>query len=560
MAAREDLLRRPADDAPCILGAVYCWWQLDNPDAERNTSTAIRRALWWAVGIGLCCGLAIGTKFGAGIIVPILGLAGAATVWRRWRGGMALRDVAAIVGGAALALAVPVALVGLYNWVRFASPLETGYGGSEVGAVQQGDFWGGFSGLIFSPGKGILLFSPPVILGLLAWWPFARRHLRLALVAGALVIAHVVFYARVPQWDGGTCWGPRYLDFIVPLLILPLPAGLAWLAGRGRALRLVAGGFAALLIAFALVVQLLGVLVNFDTSYNRITTGRRYWTPENSPPLVHAQILRERVAEWWAISFPSEDGVIPERAIVPENDSEPIWPRYLPRETTLRVHANGSGQVVAALTFEDARARREPPQRFTITVNGRPVGDLGAVTAPEAGPNAYRLSFNLRADGGSEHDFRLMIRNELFALLGPSRTLSVDVSSAGAVIPLRRPPAILGFPGDTPERWAWFFSERNQHLGGPLALVRRVCESPGRLLAAAGDRWWAGADWCAWWLGRAGSHGWAEAAELGARRGPRCGWGTRHGVGCRWTEVPAGGCAAKSTFVDWADARQCLYP
>jgi hypothetical protein len=211
-------------------------------------------------------------------------------------------------------------------------------------------------------------------------------------------------------------------------------------------------------------VQLLGVLVNFDTSYNRITTGRRYWTPENSPPLVHAQILRERVAEWWAISFPSEDGVIPERAIVPENDAEPIWPRYLPRQTTLRVRANGSGPVVATLTFEDARERREPPQRFVITVNGRSVGDLTAVAAPEAGPNAYRLIFTLREAGGSGQDFRLTLRNELFDLLGPSRTLRVDVSNDAVAIPLRRPPAILGFPGDTPERWAWFFSERNQHL------------------------------------------------------------------------------------------------
>src|SRR5262249_50709034 len=75
-----------------ILGAVYCWWRLDQPDEQPDAAIAVRRAAWWSAGIGLCCGLAIGTKFGAGIIVPILGLAGAASLWRRWRGGMALRE------------------------------------------------------------------------------------------------------------------------------------------------------------------------------------------------------------------------------------------------------------------------------------------------------------------------------------------------------------------------------------------------------------------------------------------------------------------------------------
>lgn len=447
-----------------ILGAVYCWWRLDNPDAEGADATRVRTAMPWAVGIGLCCGLAIGTKFGAGIIVPIFGLAGAASLWRRWRAGLSPRGIVAVVAGAALAVAVPVALVGFYNWVRFSSPLETGYGGREVGAVQAGDWWGGFSGLLLSPGKSLFIFSPPVLLGLLAWWPFARRHLRLAFVAGALVVAHVAFYARVPQWDGGTCWGPRYLDFIVPLLVLPLPAGIAWVAGRGRAVRFVAGGFAAVMIALAIVVQLLGVLVNFDTSYNRVNAGVRYWTVANSPPLVHAQILQERVSAWWAFRFPRADGVLPEREIVPENEAEPLWPRYLPRETTLRVHVGGSAPVVGTLIYEDARALREPPSRFTIMVNGRVVEGLTEVVAPEVGPNAYRLSFSLREAGAGGEDFRLTIRNELFDLLGPSRTLAVAVSNGGVAVPVRRPPPILGFPGDTPERWAWFFTERNQHL------------------------------------------------------------------------------------------------
>ena len=40
----------------------------------------------------------------------------------------------------AVAPAVPVALFGPFNWARFASPFETGYGGAEMGAIQRGDF------------------------------------------------------------------------------------------------------------------------------------------------------------------------------------------------------------------------------------------------------------------------------------------------------------------------------------------------------------------------------------------------------------------------------------
>lgn len=445
-----------------ILGAVYCWWRLDQPDeGERHGTVATR----WAIGLALCCGVAVGVKFGAGIILPVFGLAGATSLWRRWRrGDLAMRDVVRVALAAVIALAVPLVLIGLYNWVRFASPLETGYGGREVGAVQRGDWREALPGLLISPGKGLLLFSPIVILGLLSWWPFARRHPRLALLAGALAVEHIAFYARVPQWDGGTSWGPRYLDFIVPTLVLPVAAGLDWLRGQGRGVRLAVGGFAGVVIALAIVVQLLGVLVNFDTGYNAITTGRRYWTPVNSPPLVHARFLRERVGAWWAIRFPSQDAIIPERGIPVTTETTPIWPRFLPQEAALRVHATGTAPLTGTLLYDDARAIPEPPSRFTVLVNGRVVATTGPTPAPEIGPHAYRLAFPVREGGASDSDFTVTVRNEQFAALGPSWTHAVAVSREGEALPIVRRPLILPFPDDDPERWAWFFTERNQHL------------------------------------------------------------------------------------------------
>ncbi|HEY8596953.1 MAG TPA: phospholipid carrier-dependent glycosyltransferase [Thermomicrobiales bacterium] len=447
-----------------ILGAVYCWWRLDQPSARDGSGAAVAR---WAVGIALCCGLAVGVKFGAGIILPVFGLAGAASLWRRWRRDeLRLRELIPAAVAAAATLAILLALVGLYNWVRFASPFETGYGGREVGAVQQGNWREALPGLLISPGKGLFIFSPIVILGLLSFWRFARHAPRLAVLVGTLVVEHVAFYARVPQWDAGTSWGPRYLDFIVPLLVLPLAAGLAWLAApeRARGVRLALGGFAGVVIALALVVQLLGVLVNFDTGYNLITTGRRYWTVANSPPLVHARILSERVGGWWAIRFPSQDQIVPARGIPVTTEVAPIWPRYLPQEAALRVHANGDAPLIGTLLYDDARERQEPPARFVVLIDGRAVATTGPNRAPEIGPHAYRLTFTMREAGASASDFTLTIRNAQFASLGPSWTLAVTVATDGRELPTVRRPLLLPFPDDDPERWAWFFTERNQHL------------------------------------------------------------------------------------------------
>jgi len=446
-----------------ILGGVYCWWRLDNPTGT-DAAARTRPMTGWAAGLGLLCGVSVGVKFGAGIILLPFGVAGAASLWRVWRtDGLAPRQLITIAVAAALAVAVPLILVAWYNWVRFGSPVETGYGGREVGAVQGGDWWAGFSGIVLSPGKGLLVFSPVVILGLLSLWPFARRQPRAALLVGALIALHIAFYARVPQWDAGTSWGPRYLDFVVPLCLLPLPWGLAWLAGRGRALRLTLGGLASVLAALALVVQLLGVLVNFDTGYNAVTTGRRYWTTANSPPIVHAGILRERVAAWWAVRFPAGDAIVPDRGIVVANETEALWPRYLPQEATVRVHATGDGVLTGALVYEDARETREPPAHFTVLVDGRAVPTTETL-APEVAPRAYRLAFPIRAAGAGGDDFTVTIRNEAFATLGPSWTRDVAVTRDGVPFPTLRRPLLLPFPNDTPERWSWFFTPRNAHL------------------------------------------------------------------------------------------------
>jgi len=85
-------------------------------------------------------------------------------------------------------------------------------------------------GLLFSPGKGLLLYAPPVLLALLAFAPFVRRYPMEGLVIAGLSLSYVLGYSSRRGWHGGLCWGPRYLLPVLPLMLLPVGALWAWAA------------------------------------------------------------------------------------------------------------------------------------------------------------------------------------------------------------------------------------------------------------------------------------------------------------------------------------------
>src|SRR5262249_44340520 len=85
--------------------------------------------------------------------------------------------------------ASPVALtfvfIGWYNWIRFGDPLQTGAGFdghierpllSIVPLFFPTPLLDGVLGLLVSPGKGLFLFSPILLLGLIGLPWFVRYH------------------------------------------------------------------------------------------------------------------------------------------------------------------------------------------------------------------------------------------------------------------------------------------------------------------------------------------------------------------------------------------------
>ena len=157
-------------------------------------------------------------------------------------------------------LCVAVAAYLTYNYSIFGSPFQIGYPAS----VEAGKHVTGFEtplglglfGFLFSPGKSIFLFAPPVILALAGLPGLWRRDRGLATIAGLSLPLALGFFARYTQWEGGYCFGPRYLVPAVVLLALALGPVLAEAGSRTRVVAL-------LLFVAGLAVQALGLATSF---------------------------------------------------------------------------------------------------------------------------------------------------------------------------------------------------------------------------------------------------------------------------------------------------------
>jgi hypothetical protein len=248
-----------------LLGATLAAW--------RNTPRAI------AV-MTVMLSFNVWTKVAAAIYVPLF-LSYVAVRNRR--------DLAAWARRFAIAAAVGAVFVGglLYlNWLRFGHPLESGYG--EQAAMFSATPLRNAAALLFSVEKGAFLYSPILLFGLAGFPLLWARHRAEAGLLAALIAVSVGFHALYVYYEGGWCWGPR---FLVPVTFaLLLPAGL--LLDRRPALR---PWFLALAIVSG-AVQVLGVAVKdqeYLTLRNVLHQDRA--TPLPSPIVGHAVVLRHKL-------------------------------------------------------------------------------------------------------------------------------------------------------------------------------------------------------------------------------------------------------------------------
>ena len=204
-----------------------------------------------AASAGVLLGAAIWVRPTHVIVVPIFLVA---LFVRDREKGWSAAAALAVASGACVALLL------WRNAYLHGSPFEFGYPTAAEGGKALNTFetplFTGLLGFLVSPGKSVFLFSPPILLALLGLPRLWRRDRGLAVVAASVPVVYLLFFATYTQWEGGYCYGPRYL--VPALALLGLGIGPA-LEAASRNTRLLA--IAVFVAGF--FVQAAGSLISF---------------------------------------------------------------------------------------------------------------------------------------------------------------------------------------------------------------------------------------------------------------------------------------------------------
>lgn len=232
----------------CFLGLFRQTLRVANASTRKN-------AIW----LGVWAGCLFNAKY-----VFALAIVGALAllVW-------VLRKRARVLAWSAIAGAPFLVIALVYNYLRWGSMTETGYG-PYLSAFFGGSLFDGAWGMLASPNKSALLYSPPLLLALLGWPAAIRQHRTLGLALCAIVLPTFLVYCTYRSWSGDYAWGPRFFVWCVPVLLI----GMAWFIDRMTRWRKV---FVGGVVAIGIVVQLLGSALYWDHFIRIAIDAKNQW-------------------------------------------------------------------------------------------------------------------------------------------------------------------------------------------------------------------------------------------------------------------------------------------
>ncbi len=196
-----------------------------------------------------------------------------------WR-TRAAEVIAAGAAGAVMAAAVTL----LHNWWRFGGALDMGYARSGLWQLRGASsfdvpFAQGFFGLLLSPGKGVFLYNPVLLLAVVAAPRLAKRMRFAAVAAPGALLGTVLFYSKYHFWPGDWAWGPRFLVSVLPIALLPAGLVIDRVLDRRRGL-----GWVLALIGLGVALQLSSLVYRYDVEIRQRKEARieGYWDVRTS--------------------------------------------------------------------------------------------------------------------------------------------------------------------------------------------------------------------------------------------------------------------------------------
>jgi hypothetical protein len=311
-----------------------------------------------------------------------------------------------IIGPLALTAGGLLLLFAAWSWSIYGQPLSSYYLPARL--AQNTTFWEAMYGNAFSPGRGLFVFSPflLLVLGGAAWQAGnLRRNLLFWLCLVWFGLFYVAISRKFPDWWGGNQYGPRLMTDGLPALI-----GLTILLWREISTRyerhtryVVVGSYLAL--------GLVGVFIHsYQGLYNPYTN---QWNKRPNVDL-HPQYI----FDWRYPQFLATGQSIDERNrlhkqarleayevgdIIQHDDAKAVFWGWAEPEEQWRWTAGNSARLVFKLNQRSLNPERAytlelvgaslAAQTVEVTLNKKPVGQLTFTPYDGGIPPAQPLTF-----------------------------------------------------------------------------------------------------------------------------------------------------------------------
>jgi hypothetical protein len=338
---------------------------------ERAVAMAEAPTLSGLGWMGFAAGALINTKLVYALCVP------PAALYVMWMQRSALRTLLARSWLGLFAFAELMFLIAAHNKLKTGDWLSSGYFYKE--GTFSGDLLPALYGFTLSTGKSALLYSPPLLLGILGLRTAWRERRAETLTLLSMIVVMTLVNAKFRFWHGDYAWGPRYLTPIQPLVLLLALPWLARLFEKGRAT--LRRFFLGALLGAGLYVQLIGAVFYWDHYIRALIaekdqTGAAGWFTEN---LSHGHYIPEfspiRGHLWLLSHLVRRDPQLwrdaPWNAVMPlPADQTDVWGRLRPDwwalgwgESSPLGAALLGALLASALTGSALGLRRRPERR-----------------------------------------------------------------------------------------------------------------------------------------------------------------------------------------------------